>query len=81
MALLSVEDPACCSRRGQADVMKESFRCCFDRGWNKSLCQWPEKKVLPFLLEGRSSATVTVLMKTPLLLLGREDCIIAVTWK
>jgi hypothetical protein len=24
LALVSVEDPACCSRRGQAAVMKES---------------------------------------------------------
>ena len=29
LALLSVEDPACFSWRGQAAVTKESFRCCF----------------------------------------------------
>ncbi|KAJ6978781.1 hypothetical protein NC653_027057 [Populus alba x Populus x berolinensis] len=37
LALLSVEDPAYCSRRGQAAVMKESFRCCFNRGWKNIL--------------------------------------------
>jgi len=37
LALVSVEDPACCSRRGQAAVMKESSRCCFNRGWKNIL--------------------------------------------
>jgi hypothetical protein len=37
LALLSVEDPACCSWRGQVVVMKESFLCCFNRGWKNFL--------------------------------------------
>jgi hypothetical protein len=46
------------------------------RGWevDSAVVYGWRRRCRFFLLEGRSSTTVTVLLKTTLLLLGREDC-------